>query len=172
MRLCVQVAVLVATPWMCVAAQDAPALAAGQRVRITAPTLGLKRQVVTLDAVGGDTLLLGGDAVRAIPLTSVERLEVFEGRHGHPWRGAGVGFLVGAVTGAVLGPYTVPGEGDTAEGKAVAGAVLLGAAGALTGVVIGALIKTDKWEEVPLDGLRVSIATRGGGVGVGIRLGF
>jgi hypothetical protein len=76
------------------------------------------------------------------------------------------------VTGAVLGPYTVPGEGDTAEGKAVAGAVLLGAAGALTGVVIGALIKTDKWEEVPLDGLRVSIATRGGGVGVGIRLGF
>jgi hypothetical protein len=116
--------------------------------------------------------VLGGDAVRAIPLTSVERLEDFEGRHGHPWRGAGIGFLVGAVTGAVLGPYTVPGEGDTAERKAVAGAVLLGAAGALSGVVIGALIKTDTWEEVPLEGLRVSIAPRGGGVGLGVHLEF
>jgi hypothetical protein len=171
MRLCVQVAVLVATPWMCVAAQDAPALAAGQRVRITSSTLGLKRQVVTLDAVGGDTLLLGGDAVRAIPLTSVERLEVFEGRHGHPWRGAWIGGLAGVV-GGIPAMYAICTYAACEVAGLVGGAAAFGAAGALIGAGIGALIKTDKWEEVPLDGLRVSIATRGGGVGVGVRLSF
>jgi hypothetical protein len=153
-------------------AQDAATLARGARVRVTVGAPWSEQYTAKIDAIHGDTLLLEGGATRVVLFRSLERLEVSQGRRGHPWRGAGIGFLVGAVTGAVLGPYTVPGEGDTAESKAVAGAVLLGAAGALSGVVIGALIKTDTWEEVPLEGLRVSIAPRGGGVGVGVRLSF
>jgi len=41
------------------------------------------------------------------------------------------------------------------------------------GAVIGALIKTDRWEEVPLDALRVSfVPQRDGRFGLGMSVRF
>ena len=52
-------------------------------------------------------------------------------------------------------------------------AVVFGAGGALLGAVTGAFIKTDRWEEVPLDEIRVGLspfASDGVAVSVSLRL--
>jgi hypothetical protein len=40
------------------------------------------------------------------------------------------------------------------------------------GTVVGALIKTERWEKVPMDIVRVSVVPRGGGVTVGISIAY
>ena len=52
------------------------------------------------------------------------------------------------------------------------GVVAVGAVGAGIGAGIGALSKTDKWEEVPLDQLRVSIVPRRDGFALGFSVAF
>jgi hypothetical protein len=52
-------------------------------------------------------------------------------------------------------------------------ALVFGAAGGLVGLGIGALFKTERWEEVPLDQLRVSVAPQPDGrLGVSVSLEF
>jgi hypothetical protein len=148
-------------------AQDGPALAAGARVRITVPSRNVTKQVGTLQAVLADTLvidLLGarlGELLR-VPLDSVTRLDVSDGRHRQTGRGAGIGFLAGAAVGAILGPLTMecPDYGcDTSPAvAAVVGGLALGGLGALVGLGIGAATTSETWKEVPVSALRASPA--------------
>jgi hypothetical protein len=94
------VVLLAATPSNALA-QGSLSLTAGQRVRITAPDLGLKRQRAVLDGHQGDMLLVTMDSTTSIPVGAVTRLEVHRGTRWHPWRGAGIGFGVGAIAGGV-----------------------------------------------------------------------
>jgi hypothetical protein len=55
---------------------------------------------------------------------------------------------------------------------AAAGGAIGAAAGILIGSSIGAVIKTDRWEEVPLDQLRVSIVPRRDGFALEISVAF
>ena len=48
-------------------------------------------------------------------------------------------------------------------------AFVLGAIGGLAGGIAGNFIKTERWEEIPLERLRVSLAPQGDG---GFSLGF
>jgi hypothetical protein len=153
-------------------AQDAPALAPGARVRITVPSRNLEKQIGTMHAIAGDALvveLLGSSGDLAtpgvaahIPLDSVTRLDVSAGRHRQTWRGAGIGFLVGAGAGLVVGPLSMecPSYGcDTSPGVAAAfGGIVLGGLGAVVGLVAGAATTSEKWEEVPVSALRASPA--------------
>ena len=78
-------------------------------------------------------------------------------------KGAGIGALVGAGFGAIIGflsgddPPLFGGEPFlfSAEEKAVLGALAGGGIGAITGWRIGANNKSDRWEEVSLEKVRV-----------------
>jgi hypothetical protein len=152
-------------------AQGQATVAPGARVRVTVGAPWSEQYTAKIEAIHGDTLLLEGGATRVMLFRFLERLEVSRGRRGHPWRGAWIGGIAGVV-GGIPAMYAICTYAGCEVAGLVGGAAAFGAAGALIGAGIGALIKTDKWEEVPLDGLRVSIATRGGGVGVGVRLSF
>ena len=81
---------------------------------------------------------------------------------------AGIGFLVGAGVGALGAVVYCSRDASefSDEGKCevygrdftllITG--LIGAAGGIVGGFVGYLIKTDRWEEVPLERLRVSLA--------------
>lgn len=102
-----------------------------------------------------------------IPIASVTGLEVSRGRRSRWARGLGVGSFAGAVVGAAYGGTnagTQSGEIDLPTEVAIGlGAAVVGAGGALVGLVVGALIETDDWERVPLEGLTVAIVPPVGG---------
>ena len=144
----------------------------GQRVRITAPQLGISKYSGILVAVDGDTLTV--DTLR-VALMNVTRLDVYMGRKGHAGTGAVVGGLVVGVPFAILFAAVCEGVdiNCTGTGGAAVGFLMGGAAGALVGAGVGLLIKSDRWEEVPLHALRVSVAPqRDGRFGLGLSVRF
>jgi hypothetical protein len=89
--------------------------------------------------------------------------------------GAGIGLAAGGL-GAVVYCEVVEKGGcelvydDNATLKA---ALIVGAIGAVAGGLVGYFIKTDRWEEVPLERLRVSLAPQlDGGFALGFSVGF
>jgi len=149
-----------------------PQLAPGQRVRVTAPELGLARWHATLAAVDDGELVLVTDTSRRVPLASVTRLEAYAGRRSHWLLGAGIGFLVGG--GATYLVLNTP-SGSTAlcdqsaNQDAISSGECLGlmAGGALAGAGLGALVgmffKSDKWADVPREGWRLGIVPQPNG---------
>lgn len=153
------VSLLAVTPLLPVAAQ-APPIEPGTRVRVTISDRGI-RHVGALRAVHSDTLVL--DTLRLVR-TAITRLEVSPGRRGHAALGAAIGAVGLGVVGAVVGYEICQAAdcGDDADGAMLgggAGVVL----GGLIGLGVGALIKTDRWEETSLERLRVSFTRRSGG---------
>ncbi len=164
-------AVVSLVPLVTLSAQAPPPVEPGQRVRVTAPELGVRKQAGKFVTLRGDTLVLAADSTMNYPLTSVTGLDVFGGRKSFgAGKGAGLGFLIGAGGGAVIGAlfglspdaecsfWDSSASGPCPGTLAIVGAILGGVTGTLVGVVSGALVKTDRWEEVPLDRLRVSFA--------------
>jgi hypothetical protein len=145
-----------------------PQLAPGQQVRATAREFGLVRAPATIEAVAGDTLVLRAGATRLVPLASVERLEVRTGRRSHWLLGGGVGFVVGAgVTYAVLssGGSTAlcnrsQNQDAMSTGECLGLAAAGGVVGAGLGALVGAFIKSDRWEDVAPDRFRLGLAPR------------
>ena len=147
----------------------------GQRVRITAPALGLNRHIATFRTLDVDMLVVDNDNTARYPLSSLARLETSVGRRSHPWRGAWIGFLSGIGLGFLvwqvgdLGCY----EGaSTTNCAVVLGGGLGGAIGVVSGVIVGSFVKTDRWATVPLDHLRVSLRPHPDGFGIRARIGF
>lgn len=170
-------AVCLAGPFATLSAQQPPPLEAGERVRVWASDFDLEGQ---LGFVHTDSVLVnrGGRSDRlAISLSSVTKLERRELKSSATG-GALVGFLVGLVAGSVTGTFVgLTGhecESDVATSRCTNdsnsvsdaigltggawGSVVGGVLGTAFGALIGASIKTDRWEEVPLDRLRVSFA--------------
>lgn len=97
-------------------------------------------------------------------------------------KGAGIGLLVGAATGAVIGFASGDDTSScsgwfclrfTAEEKAVLGAVGLGGLGAVIGLIAGAASGSERWQEVSLDRVRVSLGPqRDGRFGFGASVRF
>ncbi len=172
------VAVLAATPLSTVNAQDSPQVKPGDRVRVTAPYLGIRKQAGRFETRRGDTLVVAApDSTMMFPVVFVMRLEVSRGRKSAVGRGALIGFLVGAGGGAIAGAAAlsegcVDGDGCPALGALVGGA-FFGLVGTGIGAVVGALSKAERWEEVPLDQLRVAFAPqRDGRFGLVLSVGF
>jgi len=126
------------------------------------------------------TVLVGNNAGEsAIALESVTRLDVSRGQRRPVARGALLGLGIGVGVGAVGGAVAEMGGAqfciDTCGSRGVitaASAAFFGASGLVMGTVVGALIKTDRWEEVPLDQLSVSIAPQRDRVSFGLRIAF
>ena len=129
--------------------------APGSRARILSPVLGEKKQSGVVMSATQDTLFFrqsGASGDRALLTSQITSMEIARGTHTRKGRGALIGFIIGAGTGAGLAAATYkesPGlaidfgrGGDAAFG---------GVFGGLLGAAIGALVgtrSTDTW--VPL----------------------
>ena len=152
----------------------------GEKVRVTTLKSESRERgvVVQTDAEFLTVSIGSGMAPVRIALASIERLEVARGRRTAAKEGA----LWGGVVAAALGALAVAGIGEalcenatscgaSAEGYLV-GIGIFGAAGAGLGALAGLAIKTDRWERVPLDRLRVGIRPVADGAGVQVSLGW
>ena len=141
------------------AAQEPPPVSVGDRVRFwTQQVLGATQG--TIAGWEADSFAITDNW---IPITSVTRLEVRRrgSRGAKVALGAGGGLLEGALSGALLGFAVCSGESSSgsvcnAEIGAGIGAVAFGGAGLILGSIYGLFASIDRWEEVPLDRLRVS----------------
>ncbi|NIM49705.1 MAG: hypothetical protein GTN62_05615 [Gemmatimonadales bacterium] len=164
------------------AQEESPTIEPGARVRIHAGQTADGRYgtfVGTITRLDSDSLALrtSEPSPVVVSLTSLAGLEVSRGRKSHPWEGATIGLVLGAATGAIIGfalgddpPcqksgwFACWGEWRfTAEEYATMGAVVFGAIGILVGRKVGANIETERWQQVPLDRLRVSFVPQRGG---------
>ena len=148
---------------------DAQTVSAGERVRATIEEQSGKL-TGTLEEWGSDTLYVVPDGAsqdvraRAISLSTLSRLEISKGLRSNAGKGAliggGIGLLVGGGMSIIAGS-TVDTEVTSTDYLVFTGLVTLGGAG--LGALIGALIKSELWEEYPLDSLRLGIAPGGDG---------
>jgi hypothetical protein len=184
-------AILLAVPICSAVAQDdMPPLEPGTRIRVEACTPAcLEIAGTTYESASADSLRMLTDAQltpRSVALTSVRKLEIHRGRGSLGWwKGALVGAGFGAAFGAAMWASGVQWS-DEAFGlpevvipisdesrSCGAECVAIGATGgALLGALFGALIRTDRWEEIPLDQARVSVMPRHDGVALGISVAF
>ncbi len=165
-------------PFATLSAQTPPLVEPGQRLRVTArDSIGQPsgRLVGTLVTVTAEHIVVErrGDQL-TMPRELVTRLEVSRGQRSKRGTGAVIGFLLGAGVGAVVGVAScqADGQGDCRRDAALIGVAAVGALGAGIGAIVGAG-KTDRWEEVPLDQLRVSFAPqRDGRIALGVLVRF
>ena len=156
-------------------AQQTPDLAVGTRVRVTAS--GAARQQLAGNIVAVDekalTVVDDGKPVR-VPRELVTKLDVSWGRRRNVWQGLLIGAAAGGVIGAIL-PLCSPDlsgqEVCSTRGELLTGGVIT--FGGL-GTIAGVFVKSDKWVETPVDGVRISLqpGPSGRGVGVALRLAF
>ena len=141
------------------ALQDTAPLAAGQRVRVTAPASSPTPIVGAFARLATDTLVIETPAsVWRIPRGSVTRIDVSRGTKSHAGQGALYGGIVGAGVAAVaLGTSSLCADLEAGGTCAVVGAAGGGVAGALLGALIGSATKSERWKEVPPTRLRVTL---------------
>ena len=168
-----------------VAAQEQQ-LYPGRLVRVTRDEADLNRTKVVVVGRHGDALTLRYERFRAdahgrhyrdsveteVPLSAMTRLEVSSGTRsgakGGLLVGGASGFFVGLISSATY--YSSDEEG--AARYILGGAAVGGALGAGIGWLIGSAIKSDRWEELPLERLGVSVAPLPNGVRIGVRIAF
>lgn len=181
------VAILLTASVRLLAQQEQPPVVAGDRVRVSAPTLSLDQQVGTIVEMSANnwTLQYGKlDQTLSLSIGSLTKLEVSRGKKSNVLKGALGGFAVGVPAGAVIGLLgttkdSPPGSTEAKfcdEGTLTCMAlwgVAFGAVGGLVGLGIGAISRTDRWEEVPLERLHVGIASQGSrGLAISVRFAF
>ncbi len=135
----------------------------GDRVRVTAANLNIREFEGRLRRLHNDSVVVrpeyGGAPPVVIPLSSLTRLEIRrrESR-------ADAGGAYGALAGAAIGVGSAASLCSSIDCEESTGVLYLifGGGGALAGLVIGSIvgaqITTERWEEIPLDRLRVSFA--------------
>lgn len=114
----------------------------------------------------GDTLAVtSGESTTLFGVSALSRLQVSRGTRSHRLVGAGVGFLAGTGTSLALlytrgstSPCDQSANQDAMGSAECLGlAVLGGLAGAGLGVIVGGLFRTERWADVPLEQLRITL---------------
>jgi hypothetical protein len=110
------------------------------------------------------------------------RIDVYLGRRSNAGKGALIGALVGTGLGLIGSIAWIANDcefidswgcGSEEAGVMVVGTLGLALVGTGLGAGLGALIKSDKWEEVPLSRLRVApVAMRNGQLGLAVSVAF
>jgi hypothetical protein len=147
--------VLAAPPTL--AAQQESLLAPGERIRVSAPALGIEQLVCTVSAFSPDSVVVEDrGTLLALPLVSVTKLEVYRGQRSQAGKGAVTGLLVGGGAGALFGLIAVGASeaGDWGAGYVLGGALICaglgGGVGALIGAGVGQRRLVERWEPVLL----------------------
>ena len=177
------VAILAVAPFNSVATQERPSVVRpGTRVRVSIGGVSEDELVMVarVARLTRDTLFIRGQASGSslfpIPVDQISLLQVSRGRDDRPVL---IGAVIGAVAGAAIGFAVAPDpecplldfecEVRPKAGGFVVGAVL----GTVAGGLMGKAARGDRWEEVPLDQLRVSITPhRDGRFGLGLSVRF
>lgn len=159
-------ALMVALPLGVAASDDEeglPLLSPGLRVRLVSELVvgRVTGRIVETDTHGLRVLTDRGVAVR-VPFEALTRLEASFGQRRHTREGLVAGLAVGLLIGAFgeVDERTCHYDDSTSfcsRGAALAGGI---SGGTLLGAGIGALVKTDRWQAVSLDRLRVSLEPR------------
>lgn len=151
----------------------------GQRVRVESTVEHTPMIIGEIGAITADTIVVrhpggtGAIETTAIPLSSIARVQASRGQHSKWLTGLGLGLGIGAGGGAIVGAATCEGDWLFTTGDcALMGAALFGAVGAVTGTVVGLLVKAERWETVSLDGLHVSIVPDADSFGIGVHIAF
>jgi hypothetical protein len=146
------------------AVQTAPILKPGDRVRVIAPAVSPDPVVGTLVTLGADTLVVQDSATWRFAFGAVQRVGVSRGRKSNAVVGAGYGLLAGVGVGLLITSSCEPDLIFNSKAQCMlAGAIFFGAAGTLVGAVTGAFVRTERWRDVPLDRVRMSVVPRSGG---------
>ncbi|MBI4531314.1 MAG: hypothetical protein HY709_07300 [Candidatus Latescibacteria bacterium] len=142
-------------------------IAPGARVRLTVPTVVGSRLSGTLVAWDVEKLVVQrgeGDSV-LIARTAVTRLEVSRGRRSRDKEGAGIGFLVGASAGVILGviiekkfSFGVWGMEEERPRSGGHPRLVLGVVVGTLGAVVGAVVGSHKEKRRP-SGVELSRST-------------
>ena len=155
----------------------------GSRVRLTAPSLGLSEAVGTVQEATDEALLVQFEypaRTETVDRSEIAAMDVSTPGQRKVLKSVGVGFLVGALSGAFIGLASGDDEDSfisfSAEEKAAIGGVMLGLTGAATGLIVGLVRRHDVWSpalpaNVDLTILPV-VRERGAGVHVGLALRF
>jgi hypothetical protein len=135
----------------------------GVRVRITAPDLDHSRLIGEVERVDRDTLVINIEASQiAVPMASVNRIEISRGIKSNTLRGV----LYGGLAGGLVGGTATAASNDS-ESLFYGMDIFIGTAigmviGAGSGALIGWGVQTEHWEEQPLP-LSLAFAPLGGG---------
>jgi hypothetical protein len=166
--------------WHAPLAAQAASLPDGTRLRVTAPCEDRPASCTIAGEVrrlSGDTAWLDvGGVVTDVALGTTSSVEMSSGFRRHRLAGAGVGFAVAAAfTYPLLGGSSTC--DSSADDDAIGGEACLllmmggGVVGAGLGTLIGHFVRTERWTEVPVESLRVSVAPGARGR-VGMTLSF
>ncbi len=140
---------------------DALSLQSGARARILGPAPDSKYTLISVVSTGPDSLrysVYQRPDIQSLPWQRIRQMDASIGRHQNFWRGTGIGFLLGALGGAVLGASTAPGGPETGSPGfgAFAGGLFLGAVGAASGAVIGLAWRSENWMPVTIPSPMIS----------------
>jgi hypothetical protein len=168
-------AAIVLTAQVNALAQQATFVAPGARVRVSAPAVAAQRLEGIVARLDADTIVVRSDSWGtdlAVPLGSVTALDLSRGRKSRALKFGGIGAAIGAVVGTFLmivdegtsaPTVRITDEEPPAEWVArpvwqkVRYPLLSAAAGFGIGAIIGVAFPGERWEAVPLEGLRVSV---------------
>lgn len=145
--------------------QEAPTVFSGERVRVWSSDIARKSFSGTLVSLGSDTLVVRVENQMTpllLPVNSVTKFEVLRSKNRFGIaKGAGLGFLAGAITGAIIGINTdTSGECldsicEVNDFAALFYAAVGGGLGIVSGSFIGASLKKEHWQEIPIAKLDV-----------------
>lgn len=142
-----------------------PTIIVGSKVRLRAPTVVKGRIEGTVIGLDERSLVLGGIERRPVTLSrqAITRLDVCAGQRRQTLRGALVGAGIGLVVMGLLcgGDYGGCGQASPVVTYS-----------ALVGTGVGALIKGDRWQAVPLDRVRVTFTPAPRGAGLAVSISF
>jgi hypothetical protein len=128
-------------------------LCPGLRVRVRGAGQPMVGDVVAVDSESIDIRLARERRVVRVPRQQLTRIETLRGRKSAAGTGALVGLIPAAAFGGLLGYgfYRAFCEGcsDSPAPAMARGAVIVGAPGALLGAIVGAAVRTDRWEDIP-----------------------
>jgi hypothetical protein len=182
--------VWVLIPFGTLRAQEAPRFEPGARLRVSTQDAAVRHFVGTFEGYDGGNIGIRPDhelTLIWVPLASVTNVQSSRGRKSQAWRGALIGLLAGGTFGAFVGAATYeecvqrPGwEGlfdcymypESASQAAAMGGLTLGLLGAGIGALIGASTKTDRWQDISLDRVRMSVVPRRGRFTLGLSMAF
>lgn len=146
-----------------------PRIQAGDRVRYR---VGKQKtlEAAVLEA-GPEWLRVedGRGGSRRFEKADLSALDLYRGKRRNPVAGALIGFLPGAFLGALAAGSACEADSPCSWGTA---ALVVGGMGAAVGAGIGALVKTDRWQPMPLDRVRFGIAPQRGGMRAALTLSF
>lgn len=173
------VAAVLAADVSAVVGQVAPSIGRGSRVRITAASLELSEAVGTVQEATREALVVQFEyprRVSTVDRSEIGKMDVSIQRQRKVLKSFGVGLLVGAGSGVLVGLASGDDQNCficfTAEEKALVVGAMLGLTGGAVGLILGLVRRQDVWSPTLPENVDLSVLplVREGGTGLHVGL--